>query len=116
MTDSGPSRIASLREGEGEIAGISYRIRGVGPPLVLLPMFLAPSQWEPLVPRLSERYCTITLGGAAAAEFIDPLGGYVRLRSYFVIVEADKLGARETAPVRALQCARRRSGEAPPEG
>ena len=31
-----------------------------------------------------------------AAEFVDPLGGYVRPRSYFVIVEADKLGARET--------------------
>src|SRR5207247_828792 len=28
-------------------------------------MFLAPSQWEPLVPLLSERYCTITLEGAA---------------------------------------------------
>jgi len=48
---------------EGEIAGISYRIRGAGPPLVLLPLFLAPSQWEPLIPRLSEKYCTITLGG-----------------------------------------------------
>jgi ubiquinone/menaquinone biosynthesis C-methylase UbiE len=32
---------------------------------VLLPLFLAPSQWEPLIPALSERYCTITLGGAA---------------------------------------------------
>jgi SAM-dependent methyltransferase len=60
-----PTRIVSLRQGEGEIAGIRYRIRGAGPPLMLLPMFLAPSQWEPLVPRLSERYCTITLGGAA---------------------------------------------------
>ena len=48
---------------EGEIAGISYRIRGAGPPLVLLPLFLAPSQWEPLIPRLSKKYCTITLGG-----------------------------------------------------
>jgi hypothetical protein len=56
MTASGHSKIAPLREGDGEIAGISYRIRGAGPPLVLLPMFLAPSQWEPLVPRLSERY------------------------------------------------------------
>ena len=27
-------------------------------------MFLSPSQWEPLVPRLSEDFCTITLGGA----------------------------------------------------
>lgn len=48
---------------EGEIAGISYRIRGAGPPLVLLPLFLAPSQWEPLISRLSKQYCTITLGG-----------------------------------------------------
>lgn len=54
-----------LREEEGEVAGISYRICGAGPPLVLLPMFLAPSQWEPLVPQLSEQYCTIALGGAA---------------------------------------------------
>jgi ubiquinone/menaquinone biosynthesis C-methylase UbiE len=53
----------SSAAGEGEMAGISYRIRGAGPPLVLLPLFLAPSQWEPLVPRLSEQYCTITLGG-----------------------------------------------------
>jgi ubiquinone/menaquinone biosynthesis C-methylase UbiE len=51
-------------ETEGEVAGISYRIRGSGPPLVLLPLWLSPSQWEPLVPRLSEQYCTITLGGA----------------------------------------------------
>jgi ubiquinone/menaquinone biosynthesis C-methylase UbiE len=51
-------------EEQGEIAGISYRMRGSGPPLVLLPLFLAPSQWEPLVPRLSLHYCTITLGGA----------------------------------------------------
>ena len=32
---------------------------------MLLPLGVAPSQWEPLVPRLSERYCTITLGGAS---------------------------------------------------
>lgn len=55
----------SPREGEGEFAGISYRIRGAGPPLVLLPMFLAASQWEPLISRLAQQYCTITLGGAA---------------------------------------------------
>jgi SAM-dependent methyltransferase len=49
---------------EGEIAGISYRVCGVGPPLVLLPLDLSPGQWEPLIPTLSTRYCTITLGGA----------------------------------------------------
>jgi hypothetical protein len=28
------------------VAGITYAIRGSGPPLVLLPLGLAPSQWE----------------------------------------------------------------------
>jgi SAM-dependent methyltransferase len=54
---------AALAEGEGEAAGISYRIRGAGPPLVLMPLSLAPSQWEPLIARLGARYCTISLGG-----------------------------------------------------
>jgi SAM-dependent methyltransferase len=49
---------------EGEVAGISYRVQGAGAPLVLLPLGLAASQWEPLLPRLSAQYCTITLGGA----------------------------------------------------
>jgi SAM-dependent methyltransferase len=51
-------------ESEGEAAGISYRIRGAGPPLVLMPLELAPSQWTPLLPALGERYCMIELGGA----------------------------------------------------
>jgi 2-polyprenyl-3-methyl-5-hydroxy-6-metoxy-1,4-benzoquinol methylase len=61
-----PARVKSVppAAGEGEIAGISYRIRGAGPPLVLLPLWLSPSQWEPLIPRLSEQYCTIRLGGS----------------------------------------------------
>jgi ubiquinone/menaquinone biosynthesis C-methylase UbiE len=61
----GDGNSVTLPQGEGEVAGISYRIRGVGPPLVLLPLFLTPSQWEPLIPVLSESYCTITLGGAS---------------------------------------------------
>jgi SAM-dependent methyltransferase len=52
-----------LPDQEGEIAGISFRLRGTGPPLVLLPLDLSPGQWEPLIPTLSTRYCTITLGG-----------------------------------------------------
>jgi ubiquinone/menaquinone biosynthesis C-methylase UbiE len=55
---------AGLPEQEGEIAGISYRVRGAGPLLVLLPLDLSPGQWEPLLPALSAHYCTITLGGA----------------------------------------------------
>jgi len=56
---------AALTEREGEVAGIDYRVRGAGRPLVLFPMALAPSQWEPLIPMLAAHYCTITLGGAA---------------------------------------------------
>jgi ubiquinone/menaquinone biosynthesis C-methylase UbiE len=54
----------ALPRGEGEVAGLSYHIEGAGPPLVLLPLGMAASQWEPLIPRLSERWCTIALGGA----------------------------------------------------
>jgi SAM-dependent methyltransferase len=59
-----PVPFAGLPEQEGEIASISYRVRGAGAPLVLLPLDLSPGQWEPLIPTLAERYCTITLGGA----------------------------------------------------
>lgn len=55
----------TLPGGEGEVADISYSIRGSGPPLVLLPLALAPSQWQPLLAALSSHYCTITLGGPA---------------------------------------------------
>ncbi len=54
---------ASHPNGEGEHAGISYRVQGSGPPLLLMPLTLAPSQWEPLIPMLSRDFCTITLGG-----------------------------------------------------
>jgi SAM-dependent methyltransferase len=59
------SKTLSLPKGEGEIAGISYRVRGTGPALVLFPLALAPSQWDPLLPTLTAHYCTIMLGGAA---------------------------------------------------
>ena len=59
------SKALSLPESAGEIAGISYRVRGAGPALILFPLALAPSQWDPLLAMLSAHYCTITLGGAA---------------------------------------------------
>ncbi len=55
-TPSGASR-------EGMHAGISYRIVGSGPALVLLPFFLAPSQWAPAVPQLAQAFTVVTLGG-----------------------------------------------------
>src|ERR1044072_4642738 len=49
---------------EGVHAGISYRIEGLGPALMLLPFFLAPSQWAPALERLARQFTVITLGGA----------------------------------------------------
>ncbi len=57
------AKAVNLGEGGGEIAEITYSIQGSGPPLVLFPLALAPSQWQPLLPTLAKRYCTITLGG-----------------------------------------------------
>ncbi|MGE5820753.1 MAG: class I SAM-dependent methyltransferase [Deltaproteobacteria bacterium] len=59
------SEASTASQADGEFAGITYSVRGTGSPLVLLPLALAPSQWEPLLPVLSARHCTIALGGAA---------------------------------------------------
>ena len=73
-------------EGEGAVAGISYRVQGSGPPLVLLPLQLAPSQWEPLLSKLSERYCTIVLGGAQVG-FVVTLETRGRSGGYLSVVQ-----------------------------
>ena len=49
---------------EGVHAGITYRIDGSGPALMLLPFFLAPSQWAPAVESLARQFTVIILGGA----------------------------------------------------
>lgn len=55
----------TLADGDrGEVADITYHIQGVGPPLVLLPLGLIPSQWDSIMPALTDNFCTITLGGA----------------------------------------------------
>ena len=47
----------------GVHAGITYTITGQGPALVLLPFFLAPSQWVPIIPALAADFTVIVLGG-----------------------------------------------------
>ena len=77
-----PLAPVQLPEGEGEEAGISYTIRGSGPPLLLFPLGLAASQWEPLLPVLSERYTTLVLGGPylGMVAFLETRGpGYLRV-------------------------------------
>ena len=67
-------QVTTPAEPEGEVAGITYHVQGSGPALLLFPLGYAPSQWEPLLPMLSQHYCTISLGGAhlgGAAELED---------------------------------------------
>ena len=60
---------SQLRKGKGDgdhgtIAGITYRIYdGAGPTLVLMPLALASSQWEPMLARLATRCRAVLLGG-----------------------------------------------------
>lgn len=75
---------AGLPEDQGEVAGLTYRVRGSGPPLVLLPLSVAPSQWEPLLPRLAAAYCVIVLTGpalgmVASLEARGHTAGYLRV-------------------------------------
>src|SRR5947208_257830 len=48
---------------EASHAGISYRVEGSGPALVLLPFFLAASQWAPAIPHLARDFTVISAGG-----------------------------------------------------
>ncbi len=50
---------------EGEVDDVYFKVQGSGPPLVLLPLGAAPSQWGPLLETLSERYCVISMTGPA---------------------------------------------------
>ena len=66
MIDSGamPGQLTPSVE-EGEVDGVYFKVHGSGPPLVLLPLGAAPSQWDPLIPVLSEEHCVISMSGPA---------------------------------------------------
>jgi len=59
---SGPP-IAGPQATSGTHSGLSYRVVGQGPPLVLLPFLLAPSQWEPALAELGQHFAVIQVGG-----------------------------------------------------
>jgi SAM-dependent methyltransferase len=61
--DSHPASVPNPPEAEGMHAEITYRINGTGPALLLLPFFLAPSQWAPAMSELARRFTVVTLGG-----------------------------------------------------
>lgn len=50
-------------QSKGYINGVSYTVVGSGPPLLLLPMGLAPTAWACLIQKLSKTFCVIQLGG-----------------------------------------------------
>ncbi|TWT01218.1 methyltransferase domain-containing protein [Reyranella sp. CPCC 100927] len=58
-----PGTLCTGTARQGVHGGITWRIDGTGPVLVLLPFFLAPSQWAPILPRLAARFTVVTLGG-----------------------------------------------------
>jgi SAM-dependent methyltransferase len=69
---SGEATVPDLAAGAGVHAGITYQVHGKGPALLLLPFFLAPSQWEPAIPGLARDFTVVVLGGRH-------LGGVARL-------------------------------------
>ena len=54
-------------EPEGEVEGITYRAEGSGPPLLLFPLDLAPSQWDPLLAELTARFSVQSGAGAGSS-------------------------------------------------
>ena len=88
-----PATALSLSKDEGEVEEISYRAKGQGPAVILLPMLLSASQWDPIVNQLASDYCVISLGGRhlGGVSFIDGRGrdpGYVRaVRSHVDEIE-----------------------------
>jgi SAM-dependent methyltransferase len=63
LGEVGGAAAPRLAASEGSHAGITYRITGKGPVLLLLPFFLAPSQWDPALPQLAEHFTVVILGG-----------------------------------------------------
>ncbi|MBT6273454.1 MAG: class I SAM-dependent methyltransferase [Chromatiales bacterium] len=50
---------------EGQVGDIRYRAQGNGPPVIVLPIGLVPSQWGPVTAALARDHCVITLRGAS---------------------------------------------------
>jgi SAM-dependent methyltransferase len=83
----------------GTHSGLSYRVVGRGPPLVLLPFLLAPSQWEPAVEELGQHFTVIQvggrhIGGVAVLEDRAQAPTYRAMFRHLIDVMAPRAGAR----------------------
>lgn len=58
-----PAEPPRANAAQGSHAGISYRIEGSGPALVLAPLFMASTQWDAAMPALTGKFTVIRLGG-----------------------------------------------------
>ncbi|HEY3909146.1 MAG TPA: methyltransferase domain-containing protein [Stellaceae bacterium] len=92
-------------EAEGTHAGITFRICGSGPVLILMPFYLAPSQWEPAIARLSREFTVVVLGGphlGGVASLEDRAG----MRSYQAMFHAliDRIAPRPGEAVLEVGC------------
>ena len=90
---------------EGRYAGISYRIEGSGPALMLLPFFLAPSQWVPAIPRLARHFAVITLGGPHLGG-VASLEDRARMPTYQAMFRTliDQIGPRPGEAILEIGC------------
>ena len=90
---------------EGRHAGISYRIEGSGPALMLLPFFLAPSQWGPAIPRLARHFTVVTLGGPHLGG-VASLEDRARMPSYQAMFRnlIDQIGPRTGEAILEIGC------------
>jgi SAM-dependent methyltransferase len=85
-------------EQQGEVADISYRICGAGPAIVLMPLDLAPAQWEPITPKLAEKYSILTLGGPVlgAVSLLEARGRSSYMSVVRALLDAVQVRPRET--------------------
>ncbi len=82
-----PLQEVHLEEGGGLVADLAYRVMGDGPPLVLFPFGLAPSQWDPLLGELCARYSVILVSGA----YVPPSSSHerrIRTPGYMKIINS----------------------------
>ncbi len=79
--------------------------RAPAPALILLPFFLAPSQWAPAIPRLARHFTVVTLGGPHLGG-VASLEDRARMPSYQTMFRTliDQIGPRPGEAILEICC------------